>query len=258
MVETKNLDNNLTETLTTEVDAGVTTPELCQPDESCPTAADAAMPPLDFARKLEKANALLIQNPLARPALYAILKSCLARRIDLYPLEELIQQMPEYSGVTQPPYFLIQWLLDVEALDMFELDANGADVSEERKQGLSEDEIDDLVVGFSFQTNAVGSAIVQAFNPANRLGSLLSEAPERYSTYLELLEFLSEKHSYAEVDTLLHGREILMYGRAPDERPMLSSVFIDKLAAAGGIVYNDGWQITADGKEFLQSVKAAQ
>jgi hypothetical protein len=46
-----------------------------------------------------------------------------------------------------------------------------------------------------------------------------------------------------------------MSGRAADDRPMQPSVFIDKLAAAGSIVFDDGWQLTSDGKKFLEKVQ---
>jgi hypothetical protein len=207
---------------------------------------------LIFARRLEDARSLLIQNPLSRPVLYRILKDCAPARFALHPLEKHIQEMSEYTQLTQPPYFLLKWLMDAQALDMFELDAEGADVTPERTKGLSEDEIDDLVVDFAFQTSEVGKVVLEEFDPNNRLSALLVEVPERYDTYRELLEFLKEKRTYAEVDELLRGRPILMLGRAADDRPIQPSVFIDKLAATGSIVFDEGWQVTAEGERFLE------
>lgn len=208
-----------------------------------------------FDRKVEQARALLVQNPLCRPALYRILATCAPERILLHDLEDRILAMEEYEGVTQPPFFLMQWLVDVHALDMFELDDEGYDVTEERKEGLSEDEIDDLVVDFSYRTNEVGFALLGEFQPAERLQELLTVVPERYDTYIEVLEFVAEPRSYAEIDELLRGRDILMFGREPDDRPMQPSVFVDKLAATGSIVYNEGWHISEEGKEFLRRSK---
>ncbi len=212
---------------------------------------------MEFERKLEKARALLIQNPLCRPVLYRILNSCVSKRILLGDLENSIQSMTEYQCVTQPPYFLVQWLVDTEALDLFELDLAGDTVTEESKQGLTADEIDDRIADYAFETNDVGRALIEELKPTNRLEDLVEMAPERYDTYLDVLEFLQDPHSYAEIDELLRGRDILMYGRAADDRPMQPSVFVDKLAAAGSIVYSDGWKITEEGKEFLESRRKA-
>jgi hypothetical protein len=85
--------------------------------------------------------------------------------------------------------------------------------------------------------------------------NLFEIVPERFDTYREVLEFLSNHRSYAEVDALLRDRDILMSGRGGGERPLQPSVFIDKLATAGGITWNDGWVITEEGKEVLENIR---
>jgi hypothetical protein len=163
--------------------------------------------------------------------------------------------MPEFAKATQPPYALIEWLLDAKAIEQHDLDEQGIEVTDEQKAGKSEDEIDDLVADYAFQTNEVGLAVIAEFKPLNRLAGLLESVPERYDTYREVLEFLRVRRSMLEVDNLLRGRDILMSGRNPDDRPMQPSVFIDKLAAAGAILYNEGWQLSIDGEEFLAAIE---
>jgi hypothetical protein len=170
-------------------------------------------------------------------------------------LETFILSLPEAKNATQPPYFLIQWLADAGSLDVFELDGEGDVVTDERKAGLSTDEIDDLVAETAYRVNEVGLAVIAKFNPASRLMNLLTEVPERFDTYREVLEFLTKPHSFAECDALLRDRDILRVGRDEGERPLQPSVFIDKLAAAGGIAYGDGWLITEEGKELLESIR---
>jgi hypothetical protein len=178
-----------------------------------------------------------------------------SKRLSLHELEAFILELPEAKSATQPPYFLIQWLADTGALDVFELDTEGKDITDERKARLSEDEIDDLAIDIAYQTNEVGVAVIGEFNTATRLMNLLAIVPERFDTYIEILSFLEELRPYAEVDALLRDRDILMLGRSEDERPLQPSVFIDKLAAAGGIAWDDGWIITEEGKELLESVR---
>jgi hypothetical protein len=210
---------------------------------------------LSFVQKADKACALLLHNPINRPILYRVLRICESERVHLHTLEERIQQQPEFAGVVQPPYFLIQWLVDVEALDVFDLDEEGNDVAPEQLEGLTADEIDDLVVDYAFITSAIGMEVIDEFSPKSRLIETLNIIPERYGTYVELLEFLTEKRSLAEIDKLLRGRDVLMSGRKPGENPMHPSVFVDKLADTGGIIYSGGWQVTSEGKELLEAIK---
>jgi hypothetical protein len=211
--------------------------------------------PLSFEEKVEHACHLLLANSLNRPSLYQILKACSTGRWLLADLEQHIQERPEFSTATQPPYFLVQWLVDAHALDEFDLDAAGEVLEPQRFEGLSEDEIDDLIEDFAFETNEVGAEVLERFSPKHRLMELLDIVPERYDTYIEVLGFLEQKRPFAEVDALLRGREILRSGREPGEPPMQPSVFIDKLAAAGGAVWSDGWQITEEGKELLETIR---
>jgi hypothetical protein len=199
-------------------------------------------------------ESLLKANPLYRPILVRILKYCNGTRRLLRDLEDRIAEYPEFKQSTHPQYYLIMWLVERGSLDMFELDAEGAVISDERKSELTPDEIDDLVEDWSFETNEVGREVLKEFDPKHRLIDLLGIVPERYDTYLEVLTFLQEKRSYAEVDALLRGRDVLMSGRPEGERPMQPSVFIDKLAASGGIAFDDGWMITEEGKELLDVI----
>jgi hypothetical protein len=210
---------------------------------------------IGYEQRVAKACTLLLHNPSVRPILYRILKICLPQRLGLHELEEEIQRQPEFSGVVHPPYFLIQWLADVGALDAFDLDEEGNDVTPEQLEGLTIDEIDDLVSDTAFQTSGIGSEVIREFSPQSCLLELLNIAPERYDTYIEVLEFLTEKRSFSDIDQLLRGRDVLMSGRNSDNIPMQPSVFVDKLASSGGIINNGGWQITPEGKELLEAIK---
>jgi hypothetical protein len=203
---------------------------------------------------IEQIRGLIQSNPLSRPVLYRILEVCQSQRMLLPDLENYIGGLAEFKSCSQPQYFLIQWLVDAGALDKFEVDAEGNIITDQQRRSLDEDELDDLVQTFAYQINADGQMALNEFNPVSRVSKLLAEVPERYNTYVEVLEFLREGHSYAEVDTLLRGRDILMSDRESDERPMQPSVFVDKLAACGGIVWDKGWKITKEGKELLDNI----
>jgi len=213
-----------------------------------PQPAAAAPAPAD---PLAALDAVVRRNPLNREIHFKTLAFCCQRRL-LPEVEDFIAACPEFSSTDQSPYFLLQFLLKGNGLDSFEVDAAGQVIRPEQKEGLSEDEIDDLVAQYAYETNAVGRQYIKLNSPQNRLLELLNVTPEYYDTYIEVLGFLTEKRSLASVDTLLRGRQVLMVNRDPDDRPIQPSVFIDKLERAGGIFWEKGWQITPEGRELLQ------
>jgi hypothetical protein len=227
--------------------------DQAQPDQA--NQLDQLDPALDFEQKVERTIQLLVSNNLNRPILYRILGATAAEPMRLFDLEELIQAMPEFKSATQPPYFLIEWLVKTEALSFTEVDAQGMPITDEQREGKTEDEIDDLIEDMIIETTDVGKEALKAFDPQQRLANLLEDVPERMDTYLEVLEFLKDKHSYNDIDQLLRGRPVLVKTRAQDDRPMQPSVFVDKLAAAGGIVYDEGWVITPEGLALLEGAK---
>jgi hypothetical protein len=230
--------------------------EISPAEHDSQVAADLqATAEASLADAFDRTSALLHSNPLYRSILFRILTCCDGTRRALPELEERIATYPEFAQSVHPQYFLIMWLVESGALDMFEMDDEGKVLTDERKAGRSVDEIDDLVAGWSFETNETGRRVIEDFSPKHRLIELLDIVPERYETYVELLEFLQTKRAFAEVDALLRGREILMSGRDADDRPMQPSVFVDKLAACGGITFNDGWMITQEGKELLDTIR---
>jgi hypothetical protein len=209
---------------------------------------------LTLEQRVDKVITAVIQQPLNREVLYKILKACKTPQ-RLRALEERIATYPEFHQTTQPQYYLIMWLVSEGGLDQIELDAQGQEVTIEQKQGLSEDEIDDLVEDVAFQATDAGLLVIKELDPTHRLIELLDIVPEWYDTYVEILDFLTQKRSFAEVDTLLRGRDTLLVGRKSDDRPLQPSVFIDKLEAAGGIHWNEGWQLTKEGRELLATIK---
>jgi hypothetical protein len=205
--------------------------------------------------KVAKVEEAVFRSPLHRELLYKVLDYCREMRI-LQDVEEQIASFPEFAQASQSQYILITYLVKAGGLDVFELDESGQIIPDEKKDGLGEDEIDDLVVDFAYQTTDAGLTVAEKMSPKARLLELLDINPAYYDTYLELLDFLQEKRSTAQVDTLLRGRPVLMAGRGPNDRPMQPSVFIDRLERAGGIFWQDGWMVTDEGRGLLDSIKA--
>ncbi|MCL1799247.1 MAG: hypothetical protein FWG23_05890 [Eggerthellaceae bacterium] len=207
-----------------------------------------------FEERVAYLTRVVMSNPMQREILYKTLKYCSSRRV-LSDVEESIAAYPEFAGATQSPYYLLLFLVNGGGIDAFDLDAEGEVVTAERKEGLGIDEIDDLVAQYAYETNEVGKYLIEEMSPKNRLVELLDIVPEYYDTYIEVLGFLEEKQSFADVDRLLRGREVLTANRNAGDRPIQPSVFIDKLEKAGGIYWEEGWRITPEGKELLEALE---
>jgi hypothetical protein len=222
--------------------------------ERCAEAL-APTPQKTFDDQVARITQAVLQNPLHRELLYKVLEYCCETRM-LQDVEDRIASYPEFPEAHQSQYILITYLVKAGGLELSEIDAEGAMITSEQKEGLSENEVDDLVADFAFKTTEAGLAVVEKLNPRVRLEELLGVVPEYYDTYLEVLEFLQQKHSTAEIDTLLRGRPVLLVQRDPGDRPIQSSVFIDMLERAGGIAWEEGWYVTPEGRELLASLRA--
>lgn len=207
---------------------------------------------LSYSQKVERINALLLRNNLNRPILYRILAEVEPQPLPLSELEARIYILPGFETATQPPFPLIEWLINVEALHSADINEEGEVISDASKEGKTADEIDDMIVDQLVEITEFGRGTLETFDPAARLADLMDEKPQRSATYLELLNFLKEKRSYGDIDCLLRGNPILMDGVAAGDRPMQPSVFVDKLASVGAIVYEQGWLITPEGLHILE------
>lgn len=225
-------------------------------DDASVDAADLpAAAELTFEEKLGALNRCVMRHPLNREILYKALAFCEQER-PLREAEDFIASLPQFASATQNQYYLLTSLVKAYGLDLVERDEEGGIVTPEMKEGLTEDEVDDLVAELSFKTTEVGRYFVEYNKPAARLVDLLGLAPERADTYIELLEYVgAEPRTYGQVEELLAGRpalETVIDGRRETMQP---SVFVDKLERAGALIWNKGWTLTEEGREFLEDLK---
>lgn len=210
---------------------------------------------LTFDEKVSDLIRFIQFEPLIRELDYKVLTYCFERR-GLSDIEQRIAEYPEFKGATRDQYSLITELVVHHGLEFFELDECGNPVLEADKQGLSEDDVDDLVTGYAYKTTEVGKEVVAKLDPKLRLTELLAAAPQRAETYRAILEFLCEKHSFAEVDSMLRERDASTFSRDAGSGVVQPSVFVDKLERAGGVFYNGGWETSDAGKELLATSKS--
>lgn len=195
-------------------------------------------------------------EPLIREIDYKILVYCATRRA-LGEVEEAIASWPEFAGATRDQYHLITELARHGGLEEVELDAGGHVVTDADKEGLTENEVDDLVVSLAFQTTAVGAAVAVRLDPARRFAELIEQTPARRDAYLALLGFLRAKRSFSEVDAFMRACDVAELARAAGDGGVQPSVFVDKLERAGVAFYDHGWQANEAGIAALEKLEAA-
>lgn len=221
------------------------------PTDIQPSACDDCEPaePLTFDERCDRVERHVLKQPEHREIRIATLGFCAQRRA-LPEIEVFIEDLPEYGYDTQNPYRLIRSLEAAGGLVGVELDEEGQVVTPERKEGLSEDEVDDLVFEIDFETTDAGRAVYERLKPSARLDDLLATQTARKDTYCEVLEFCLTPRSRQEIEALLAGREILTLD-APSDQPLQPSVFVDKLERAGVLVWRGKWATSDAGKAYL-------
>lgn len=216
-------------------------------------AEDAALAQLTLDEQLDVLEDAVTRQSLHREILYRTLGFCLQRH-ELREVEEMIAACPEFAKATLSQYHLVQVLVKARGLTELMMDEEGNVVTTEQLDGLTEDEADDLVAFYAYETTEAGRAFYRQHDPLKRLTELFANEPNRAETYRELLALCSEETpSYNDINTLLAHRDVL-YMDVPDgARKIQPSVFLDRLERAGGLVYEkgSGWKTTEKGREFV-------
>ena len=198
-----------------------------------------------------RVRAVVMKQTLHREILSQTLGFCRERRA-LTDVEDEIATYPEFQCATQDQYHLISFLVDAGGLDQLELDVNGEVVCEERKAGLTEDEIDDLVVSYTFVTTAAGLVVFEEqLGPETRVGDALAGTPEHADTYLTIMAFCRESRTYQEIEDLLADSGLSLLGAEGDA--VHPSCFVSALETAGALVWNGGWLLSDDGRALLEN-----
>lgn len=241
--------------------------EATAPETESPASAEGAAgaeddaaveeAPLTFEEQVEHLRATLTRNPRFREIEHRVLGLCLTRQ-PLRVLEDAITAMPEFKTCGQNQYRILVYLEDAGGLERFEVNESGAVVTAEMTEGLTDDEIDDLIADYAFQTTEAGRAVYDGMKPEQRMADLMKLMPARTATYCEVLEFCQQPRAFKEIDALLRGRDILKAGslNPMTNIPLQPSVFVDNLERCGGIVWDGAWKLTDGGRKYLEVLKS--
>lgn len=224
-------------------------------DAQTPYKQEEPKPELTFEEQVDNVRKIVNSKASHKEILRKILVRC-DTLCELGELERTVQGYPEYAYAAQNPYRLIIYLVDAGGLEKVDLDEELQPIAEERKEGLSVDELDDLIATYGFITTEAGRAVARELEPKKRINELLNHIPERFNTYIDLLDFCREPKTMTAIDKFLGSKDLSQFtslntGTSVGIKP---SVFVDKMERAGGIVWKDGWVVTSEGKEFLETI----
>ncbi|WP_296011070.1 hypothetical protein [uncultured Adlercreutzia sp.] len=211
----------------------------------------------NLIEEVDSIGTAVVRHPLNREVLYQLLVYCQEERT-LEEAEQYAMTLPQFSSATQNPYRMLCTLVESKGLRRIERDHLGNEVTADMKEGLAEDDAEDIVASEHYQTTEAGIEFIEQYSPKSRLVKMLSLAPERSKDYCDLLEFVEEQpRTYSEIVSLLEGRDALQIIIAGHRETMQPSVFVDKLERAGALVWQDGWRLSEIGAEFLKEMKEA-
>lgn len=215
-----------------------------------------AAEPAPFEERYEKLMGVVSNKPSHREMLLRTLAFCTEERP--FPLvEETIAGYPEFEVADQNPYRLIMYLVDGGGLEMFEVDADGAHIETARKEGLTEDEIDDMIAGYALASTDVGTKLAEDLSTERRLNDLFSMFSDRASHYLDLLDFCKDPRTFKDIEKLFAGRDLSALKTLHPESGLAikPTVFVDNMEKAGAIVWKGNrWVITKEGEAFLELI----
>lgn len=198
---------------------------------------------------------LMARNPLHREIYLQIIEFCEVRRL-LGDVEAMVADCSGFSLTAQTPFRLIANVVDNGGIHWYEVDAQGDEVTEERRANLTDDEADDLVEGFALEASDAGREVLERMAPERRLRDLFDKAPGRLSTYLDIIDFCGEPQTFKAIEALVHQTDAGALIGASGQ-PLQPSYFVDMLERSGGLVWDKGWKATGKGSALAKQLRPA-
>lgn len=214
-------------------------------------------PEIPYEQAKERIAKLLACRPMRKQVYRRTLAAC-SQRLEFSQVEALVADFPEFASCGQSPYRFIRALEEAGGLRLIAVDSEGNVISPERVEGLSEDEIDDLVDRFELEASKAGTEAAEALSPKQLLDDLVRAFPDRIGVYKDLLAHIKANPcKYDDIERLLSGRDFSAIRTLGTEKHVAikPSVFVDNMEKAGGIVWRDrSWHVTKEGEALLEKL----
>lgn len=218
----------------------------------------AATAELTLEEQTDKCLAAVGSQRSLREILYKLLVFC--EQLRTYAdAEQFLLEADEYvySHVIQSPAALIQILVGNCGLIKTPLDESGLPVSAELLATLDADEADDIVAGYTLETTEAGRAVAALLDPAKRLAATLARNRGRTDTFTAILRFCHKApRKFPEIKAFYDEHAEFDKSCAVDSQELACDYYVDKLEAAGMLVWRGRWEVTEAGEQALAELGA--
>lgn len=155
--------------------------------------------------------------------------------------EAILADMPIMDMSLQNPHALVGILIEsggIEAIDVPEPLCQAGESKE------------DQPVGYLLETTDAGRSALRRFEPVERFAEMVVEEPDGYAeAYAMVLRQCEEGARLSDIETALQGFESLEHPKR-----VYPQYFVSRLETVGGLVWNDSWHTTDDGRRMLASI----
>jgi hypothetical protein len=126
-------------------------------------------------------------------------------------------------------------------------------------EDLYEDETipEDASIEHRYESTQSGQETIEEFLPSSLISKLFNEHPEHADAFKSVLRMCSEGESLTKesIATALENESLVPHDARTGLPRVLPSYFTDKLERAGALEWKHGWQITEEGRAFLEKGK---
>ena len=214
--------------------------------------------PLSFEEQVDKCLCSVGNQQCLRELLLRLLGYCAEQRTRAQA-EDFVANCDEYvySHVIQSPTTIVSIMVKNCGLEQTDVDAEGKPVTDELRADLTADELDDLIIDTLFETTAAGKAVLDMLQPAKRFEAQLNKNRGRIDTFYAILDYCAqEPRKFPQIKEFYTQHDEFEKSTALDSQQLACDFYVDKLEAAGMLVWKGQWEVTQAGKEALAAREA--
>ena len=86
-----------------------------------------------------------------------------------------------------------------------------------------------------------------------RLDALFAASPDRREAYAGVMNLCRTPQSYEQIESALSNKAPLPSRNDLSDLPVYPSALLAELENAGGLVWNDAWELTDEGNAYLKA-----
>lgn len=175
---------------------------------------------------------------------------------------DYISKHPVFIGTFQEPFSYTDELIHLGYLAVSDADAPeneelSENLDEQNSQNPNIDTTEpnsDLQATLLHITDA-GRTLLSQLSPEDRLGELLARNPDRFDSFVKVLDFCTATRSLQDICTFVKNTPDISRETPIDAQLLSPDFYVSELERAGGVIWDGGWITTPYGNQFLDHLK---